>query len=200
MKLVLATRNHGKIVELQRIIAEIMPDVELVGTDSFPDLADVEETEDSFIGNALLKAHAVAKATGLPAIADDSGLSVNALNGAPGIFSARYAGTHGDDLANLNKVLSDMDQVRDRSAAFHCAAAFAKPDGFEIVVEAKLLGRLTTVPIGDDGFGYDPIFIPGGFEITTAQMSPAQKDQISHRGMAFRELVPKIIYSLKEIK
>lgn len=196
MKLVLATRNHGKIVELQRIIAEIMPDVELVGTDSFPDLADVEETEDSFIGNALLKAHAVAKATGLPAIADDSGLTVNALNGAPGIFSARYAGTHGDDLANLNKVLSDMDQVRDRSAAFHCAAAFAKPDGFEIVVEAKLLGRLTTVPIGDDGFGYDPIFIPDGFEITTAQMSPAQKDQISHRGMAFRALIPKVVNAL----
>ena len=196
MKLVLATRNHGKIVELQRIIAEIMPDVELVGTDSFPDLADVEETEDSFIGNALLKAHAVAKATGLPAIADDSGLSVNALNGAPGIFSARYAGTHGDDLANLNKVLSDMDQVRDRSAAFHCAAAFAKPNGFEIVVEAKLLGRLTTAPIGDDGFGYDPIFIPDGFEITTAQMSPAQKDQISHRGMAFRALIPKVLNAL----
>ncbi len=196
MKLVLATRNHGKIVELQRIIAEIMPDVELVGTDSFPDLADVEETEDSFIGNALLKAHAVAKATGLPAIADDSGLSVNALNGAPGIFSARYAGTHGDDLANLNKVLSDMDQVRDRSATFHCAAAFAKPDGFEIVVEAKLLGRLTTVPIGDDGFGYDPIFIPDGYEITTAQLSPAQKDQISHRGMAFRALIPKVVNAL----
>ena len=196
MKLVLATRNHGKIVELQRIIAEIMPDVELVGTDSFPDLADVEETEDSFIGNALLKAHAVAKATGLPAIADDSGLSVNALNGAPGIFSARYAGTHGDDLANLNKVLSDMDQVRDRSAAFHCAAAFAKPNGFEIVVEAKLLGRLTTSPIGDDGFGYDPVFIPDGFEITTAQMSPAQKDQISHRGMAFRALIPKVVNAL----
>lgn len=196
MKLVLATRNHGKIVELQRIIAEIMPDVELVGTDSFPDLADVEETEDSFIGNALLKAHAVAKATGLPAIADDSGLSVNALNGAPGIFSARYAGVHGDDLANLNKVLSDMDQVRDRSAAFHCAAAFAKPNGFEIVVEAKLLGRLTTSPIGDDGFGYDPIFIPDGFEITTAQMSPAQKDQISHRGMAFRALIPKVVNAL----
>ena len=196
MKLVLATRNHGKIVELQRIIAEIMPDVELVGTDSFPDLADVEETEDSFIGNALLKAHAVAKATGLPAIADDSGLSVNALNGAPGIFSARYAGVHGDDLANLNKVLSDMDQVRDRSAAFHCAAAFAKPNGFEIVVEAKLLGRLTSLPIGDDGFGYDPIFIPDGFEITTAQMSPAQKDQISHRGMAFRALIPKVLNAL----
>ncbi|GDX23939.1 non-canonical purine NTP pyrophosphatase [Actinomycetes bacterium] len=196
MKLVLATRNHGKIVELQRIIAEIMPDVELVGTDLFPDLADVEETEDSFIGNALLKAHAVANATGLSAIADDSGLSVNALNGAPGIFSARYAGTHGDDLANLNKVLSDMDQARDRSAAFHCAAAFAKPDGFEIVVEAKLLGRLTTTPIGDDGFGYDPIFIPDGFEITTAQMSPAQKDQISHRGMAFRALIPKVVNAL----
>ena len=196
MKLVLATRNHGKIVELQRIIAEIMPDVELVGTDSFPDLADVEETEDSFIGNALLKAHAVAKATGLPAIADDSGLSVNALNGAPGIFSARYAGIHGDDLANLNKVLNNMDGVTDRKAAFHCAAAFAKPDGFELVVEAKLIGRLTTAPIGDSGFGYDPIFIPDGFEITTAQMSPSQKDQISHRGMAFRALVPKVLNTL----
>jgi len=196
MKLVLATRNKGKIVELQRIIAEVMPEVELIGTDSFPDLADVEETEDSFIGNALLKAHAVAKATGLPAIADDSGLSVNALNGAPGIFSARYAGTHGDDLANLNKVLKNMEGVLDRSAAFHCAAAFAKPDGFELVVEEKLIGRLTTDPIGESGFGYDPIFIPDGFEITTAQMDPALKDQISHRGMAFRVLVPKVVKSL----
>jgi XTP/dITP diphosphohydrolase len=196
MKLVLATRNKGKIVELQRIIAEVMPEVELIGTDSFPDLADVEETEDSFIGNALLKAHAVAKATGLPAIADDSGLSVNALNGAPGIFSARYAGTHGDDLANLNKVLKNMEGVLDRSAAFHCAAAFAKPDGFELVVEEKLIGRLITAPIGESGFGYDPIFIPDGFEITTAQMDPALKDQISHRGMAFRALVPKVFSAL----
>jgi XTP/dITP diphosphohydrolase len=196
MKLVLATRNKGKIVELQRIIAGVMPEVELIGTDSFPNLDDVEETEDSFIGNALLKAHAVAKATGLPAIADDSGLSVNALNGAPGIFSARYAGTHGDDLANLNKVLKNMEGVLDRSAAFHCAAAFAKPDGFELVVEEKLIGRLTTTPIGESGFGYDPIFIPDGFEITTAQMDPALKDQISHRGMAFRALVPKVFGAL----
>ena len=196
MKLVLATRNKGKIVELQRIIAGVMPEVELIGTDSFSNLDDVEETEDSFIGNALLKAHAVAKATGLPAIADDSGLSVNALNGAPGIFSARYAGTHGDDLANLNKVLKNMDGVLDRSAAFHCAAAFAKPDGFELVVEEKLIGRLTTTPIGESGFGYDPIFIPDGFEITTAQMDPALKDQISHRGMAFRALVPKVFSAL----
>ena len=196
MKLVLATRNHGKIVELQRIFAAEMPDFELLGTDLFPNLDDVEETEDSFIGNALLKAHAVAKATGLPAIADDSGLSVHALNGAPGIFSARYAGTHGDDLANLNKVLKNMDGVLDRSAAFHCAAAFAKPDGFELVVEEKLLGRLTTTPIGESGFGYDPIFIPDGFEITTAQMDPSLKDEISHRGMAFRALVPKVLNAL----
>ena len=196
MKLVLATRNKGKIVELQRIIAEVMPQVELIGTDLFTNLEDVEETEDSFIGNALLKAHAVAKATGLPAIADDSGLSVHALNGAPGIFSARYAGTHGDDLANLNKVLKNMDGVLDRSAAFHCAAAFAKPDGFELFVEEKLIGRLTTTPIGESGFGYDPIFIPDGFEITTAQMDPALKDQISHRGMAFRALVPKVFSAL----
>ena len=196
MKLVLATRNQGKIVELQRIIAEVMPEVELIGTDSFPNLDDVEETEVSFIGNALLKAHAVAKATGLPAIADDSGLSVNALDGAPGIFSARYAGAHGDDLANLNKVLKNMEGVLDRSAAFHCAAAFAKPDGFELVVEEKLIGILTTTPIGESGFGYDPIFIPDGFEITTAQMNPALKDQISHRGMAFRALVPKVLNAL----
>ena len=196
MKLVLATRNKGKIVELQRIIAEVMPEVELIGTDSFPNLDDVEETEDSFIGNALLKAHAVAKATGLPAIADDSGLSVNALNGAPGIFSARYAGTHGDDLANLNMVLKNMDGVLDRSAAFHCAAAFAKQDGFELVVEEKLIGRLTTTPIGESGFGYDPIFIPDGFEVTTAQMDPSLKDEISHRGMAFRALVPKVLSAL----
>jgi XTP/dITP diphosphohydrolase len=196
MKLVLATRNKGKIVELQRIIAEVMPEVELIGTDSFPNLDDVEETEDSFIGNALLKAHAVAKATGLPAIADDSGLSVNALDGAPGIFSARYAGAHGDDLANLNKVLKNMEGVLDRSAAFHCAAAFAKPDGFELVVEEQLIGRLTTTAIGESGFGYDPIFIPDGFEITTAQMNPALKDQISHRGMAFRALVPKVLSAL----
>ncbi len=196
MKLVLATRNKGKIVELQRIIAEVIPGVELIGTDSFPNLDDIEETEDSFIGNALLKAHAVAKATGLPAIADDSGLSVNALNGAPGIFSARYAGTHGDDLANLKKVLSDMDGVLDRSAAFHCAAAFAKPDGFEFVVEAKLLGKLTTRPIGEEGFGYDPIFMPDGFDVTTAQMRPSEKDRISHRGTAFRALVPKVLDTL----
>ena len=194
--MVLATRNQGKIVELQRIFAAEMPDFELLGTDLFPNLDDVEETEDSFIGNALLKAHAVAKATGLPAIADDSGLSVHALNGAPGIFSARYAGTHGDDLANLNKVLKNMDGVLDRSAAFHCAAAFAKPDGFELVVEEKLLGRLTTTPIGESGFGYDPIFIPDGFEITTAQMDPSLKDEISHRGMAFRALVPKVLNAL----
>ena len=118
------------------------------------------------------------------------------IRDSPGIFSARYAGVHGDDLANLNKVLSNMDQVLDRSAAFHCAAAFAKPDGFELVVEAKLLGRLTIIPIGDAGFGYDPIFIPDGFEITTAQMNPSQKDQISHRGMAFRALIPKVVNAL----
>ena len=189
MKLVLATRNKGKIVELQRIFAEVMPEVELIGTDSFPNLDDVEETEDSFIGNALLKAHAVAKATGLPAIADDSGLSVNALNGAPGIFSARYAGTHGDDLANLNKVLNNMDGVTDRTAAFHCAAAFAKPDGFELVVEEKLLGRLTTTPIGESGFGYDPIFVADGYLKTFAELSIEEKSNISHRGIAVKKLI-----------
>lgn len=189
----LATRNQGKIIELQRIITEVIPNVELIGTDAFPNLADVEETEDSFIGNALLKARQVAKATGVAAIADDSGLCVSALNGAPGIFSARYAGEHGNDLANMNKVLKQMDGVLDRSAAFHCAAAFAKPDGLEIFVEAKLHGSLARQAIGTGGFGYDPIFIPSGFEITTAQMNSSQKDAISHRGMAFRDLIPKLL-------
>ena len=196
-KLVLATRNQGKITEFRRILEELAPGhIDLIGVDQFPDLVDVDETGSTFEENSLLKSRYTCKTTGLPAIADDSGLCVDALNGDPGIYSARWAGIHGDDLANLNKVLNNMDGITDRTAAFHCAAAFAKPDGFEIAVEAKLLGRLTTAPIGDDGFGYDPIFIPDGFEITTAQMSPSQKDQISHRGMAFRALIPKVVNAL----
>ena len=136
----------------------------------------------------------MAQHTGLPAVADDSGLSVDALNGMPGILSARWAGRHGDDRANLELVLaqvSDVPQAR-RGAAFHCAAAIATPSGEERVVEGTLEGWLTDAPRGANGFGYDPIFVPHGHSITTAEMTPQEKDAISHRGKAFRQLAPVV--------
>lgn len=188
MQIVLATRNKGKIRELERIFAEELPEVHLLGTDSFPDLADVEETEDSFEGNALLKAKAVSDFTHLPAIADDSGLAVDHLAGAPGIYSARYSGIHGDDEANLQKVLREMEGVSNRRAQFVCAAAFAAPNGYTHVLRAQMEGALITEPRGENGFGYDPIFVPSGYSETTGEMSPELKDSISHRGKAMRAL------------
>ena len=192
MEIVLATRNKGKIRELERIFASTLPGVKLLGTDAFPDLADVAETEDTFEGNALLKARAVSHFTNLPAIADDSGLSVDHLGGAPGIFSARYSGVHGDDQANLNKVLHEMDGVSNRRAQFVCAAAFVAPRGYEMVLRAEMVGNLIDAPRGEKGFGYDPIFIPIGFNHTTGEMDPELKDSISHRGKAMRELAEEI--------
>ena len=187
MQIVLATRNKGKILELERILAITLPDVDLLGTDSFPELADIEESEDTFEGNALLKAREVSRFTQLPAIADDSGLAVDHLGGAPGIYSARYGGVHGDDQANLEKVLREMVGITNRSAQFVCAAAFVTPSGFE-----KLIGRLTTTPIGESGFGYDPIFVPDGFSETSGEIAPDIKDSISHRGKAMRALAELI--------
>jgi len=192
VEIVLATRNKGKIRELERIFASTLPGVKLLGTDAFPDLADVAETEDTFEGNALLKARAVSHFTNLPAIADDSGLAVDHLGGAPGIFSARYSGVHGDDQANLNKVLHEMDGVSNRRAQFVCAAAFVAPQGYEIVLRAEMVGNLIDAPRGEKGFGYDPIFIPIGFSQTTGEMSPELKDSISHRGKAMRKLAEEI--------
>ena len=192
MEIVLATRNKGKIRELERIFASNLPGVKLLGTDAFPDLADVAETEDTFEGNALLKARAVSHFTNLPAIADDSGLAVDHLGGAPGIFSARYSGVHGDDQANLNKVLHEMDGVSNRKARFVCAAAFVAPRGYELVLRAEMVGNLIDAPRGEKGFGYDPIFIPIGFNQTTGEMDPELKDSISHRGKAMRELAEEI--------
>ena len=188
MQIVLATRNKGKIRELARIFAHELPEVELIGTDNFPELADVEESEDSFEGNALLKARAVCEFTNLPAIADDSGLAVDHLGGAPGIYSARYSGTHGDDEANLKKVLEEMTGIENRRAQFVCAAAFVAPNGYEKVLRAEMVGNLITEPRGNNGFGYDPIFIPDGQKLTTGEMEPALKDSISHRGKAMRAL------------
>lgn len=187
---VLATRNQHKIHELRRILANL--DVELVGTDRFPDLPDVAETGSSFAANALLKARDVSQRTGHIAIADDSGLCVDALNGMPGIFSARWAGRHGDDRANLDLVLAQLVDVSDarRGAAFHCAAAVVTPQGEERVVEGVLEGSITREPRGSNGFGYDPIFTPRGYVLTTAELTPEEKDAISHRGQAFRALAP----------
>jgi len=192
-RLVLATRNQHKIAELRRILADAGLDVELVGVDAFGDMVpDVAETGLTFAENALLKAHAVSQATCLPAIADDSGLCVDALGGMPGVFSARWSGRHGDDQANLDLVLAQLTDVDDtrRGAHFACAAALALPDGTERVVEGRLDGTLTRAPRGSGGFGYDPILQPVGETRTTAEMSPAEKDAISHRGKAFRALVP----------
>ena len=193
-RLVLATRNRGKVAELRRILADAGLSVELVGTEAFADLPDVAETGTTFAANALLKARAVAEHTGLPAVADDSGLCVDALNGMPGIFSARWAGRHGDDPANLDLVLGQLADVPDgrRGARFVCAAALCLPGGPERVVEGELAGTLLPERRGSNGFGYDPIFVPDGHDRTTAQMSATEKDALSHRGQAFRALVPLV--------
>jgi XTP/dITP diphosphohydrolase len=196
-RLVLATRNVGKIEELRRILAFLVSDqdetIELLGTDEFR-LDDVEETGDTFASNALIKARAVAEATGLPAIADDSGLCVDALNGMPGIYSARWSGTHGDDRANLELLLAQLSHVPDgrRGAHFACAAALVIPGVAEIVEEGRIYGRLISQPRGSGGFGYDPIFMPNGLDQTLAQIGSDEKDAISHRGLAFRALAPHV--------
>jgi XTP/dITP diphosphohydrolase len=192
-RLVLATRNPGKLRELARILHQ--PEVSLAGLDDFPGAPDVPETGATFEENALLKARAIARYTRLPAVADDSGLCVDALGGMPGVLSARWAGGHGDDQANLNLVLAQVADVPDarRGAQFVCAAALVAPPGEtarEVVVTGTVAGRLTHRPQGRGGFGYDPIFLPDGFDLTTAEMTPEAKDAISHRGRAFRALVP----------
>jgi XTP/dITP diphosphohydrolase len=196
-RVVLATRNQGKIDELRRILADATLDLELVGADAFAALPDLAETGTTFAANALLKARAVAAYTGLPAIADDSGLCVDALNGMPGILSARWSGRHGDDEANLDLVLAQLTEVTDerRGAHFFCSAAVVVPGAHgtgavERVVEGQIDGRLLRERRGAGGFGYDPIFQPYGESRTTAEMPAAEKDAISHRGQAFRALVP----------
>jgi XTP/dITP diphosphohydrolase len=194
-KLVLATRNIHKVGELRRILAEAgLGSIDLVGVEALPGVEDVVETGVTFADNARLKAHAVAAATGVAAIADDSGLCVDVLGGAPGVFSARWSGRHGDDLANLELLLAQLADVADehRAAHFACAAVLALPDGTERVVEAKMTGALIHAPRGANGFGYDPIFVPDGESRTTAEMTAGEKDAISHRGRAFRALVPVV--------
>lgn len=201
-RLVLATRNKGKLVEFHRILDALAPgEVNLVGVDEFPDLVDVEETGSTFEENALLKARYTANATGLPSISDDSGLCVDFLNGDPGIYSARWAGTHGDDQANLEKLLSELNDVSDdkRTAHFTCVAALAMPDGRTHVEEGLFHGQILHAPVGQEGFGYDPIFQPLGMSISSAQMSPQEKDAVSHRGKALRLIAPHVIQMLRSL-
>lgn len=194
MRVLLATRNAGKIDELRQILAESADEIELVGLGEVEDYPETSETELTFSGNALLKARDGVEHTGLPTIADDSGLAVDALNGMPGVLSARWAGRAKDDEANNELLLDQLGDLPDerRGAKFVCAAAMVWPDGRELVVHGEMSGRIIRAPRGENGFGYDPLFVPDGHEVTSAELSSAEKNAISHRGKAFRELASRI--------
>jgi XTP/dITP diphosphohydrolase len=200
--LVLATRNQGKITEFRRILDELAPgQIELIGVDQFPDLVDVDETGSTFEENSLLKSRYTCAATGLPAIADDSGLCVDFLKGDPGIFSARWAGNHGNDQANIEKLLEQLKDVPDnkRTAHFTCIASLVMPDGREQIAEGRFEGHILHAPVGENGFGYDPIFQPQGLSISSAQMSAQEKDLVSHRGKSLRAIAPHVIQMLASL-
>ena len=191
-RLLLATRNAGKLAELQRLLATAVPGVEVVGLRDVPEYPEAPETGATFEENALLKAREAVRYTGLPAVADDSGLTVDALNGMPGVLSARWSGRHGDDAANTALLLGQLADVPDerRGGAFVCAAALVTPDGGEHVLERQWRGTVVREPRGTNGFGYDPVFVPAGLDLTSAELEPAEKDARSHRGQAFAALVP----------
>jgi XTP/dITP diphosphohydrolase len=198
-QIVLATQNKGKIAEFERLLAEFAKDIEVLGLRDFPEMPDIAETGKSFTENALLKARGVCEFTGLPALADDSGLCVDFLNGDPGIYSARWSGVHGDDLANIKRVLLQLDGVLDegRSAHFICEVALVFPSthrsaDIEVIENGKLEGFITLAPRGSAGFGYDPIFQPAGQALTLGEFAHGEKDKISHRGIALRAIAPRI--------
>ena len=189
-QILLASRNPKKLAELRRILTPVLPHLEVLGLDNVTPYDETPEAGATFAENALLKAREGFAHSGLLTVADDSGLTVDALNGMPGVLSARWAGGHGDDDANLRLVLAQLaDTPDDRlGAAFVCAAALVGPDG-ENVVEGRMAGRLVREPRGHNGFGYDPIFLADGFDVTNGELAPEQKDAISHRGQALRVLV-----------
>ncbi len=197
-QVVLASRNPGKAEELRRILADCGLPVEVLGAEVFTDLPDIPETGASFAENSKIKSEAVARHTGLIAVADDSGLAVDALNGMPGILSARWAGKAASDQRNLDLVLEQVADVSDdrRGAAFCCAASAARigpaDNASFLVSEAEIRGRLMRERRGDHGFGYDPIFLPDGYDLTTAEMSSEAKDRISHRGQALSALATQL--------
>jgi len=192
LKAVIATKNRGKLKELQNLLADF--DLQIVPLDQFDNIGEIEEDGVTFFDNAMKKARTVAERTGLMAIADDSGLEVEALNGRPGVFSARYAGEKASDQENYLKLLQEMKDVPDdkRDAQFRCVIVAYRPDGKWVSAEGICRGRITHAPKGNQGFGYDPIFIPEGDSRTMAQLTQEEKNRISHRGKALLELREKI--------
>lgn len=196
MKIVLGTRNRKKLIELRRILAPHIQGIEVLGLDDVPPFDEPAETEPSFDGNALIKARACLAATGLPSLADDSGLCVDALNGMPGVLSARWSGQ--GDAANNALLLHQLGDVPDerRGAQFRCTVALCLPDGSEILERGEMRGRILRAERGAGGFGYDPLFAADGYQLSTAELSAADKDAISHRGQALRAMTPHLIESL----
>ncbi|MFN2563214.1 MAG: RdgB/HAM1 family non-canonical purine NTP pyrophosphatase [Jatrophihabitans sp.] len=194
MKILLASRNPKKLAELRRILVPALPDVEVLGLDDVEPYDEVPESGATFAENALIKAREGHRHTGLPTVADDSGLTVDALNGMPGVLSARWAGSHGDDEANLRLLLDQLGDVPDErlGAAFVCAVAYVDDAG-EILTDGTMLGRIVRQPRGTNGFGYDPIFAPAGYERTSAELSVEEKDAISHRGQSLRALAERLV-------
>jgi XTP/dITP diphosphohydrolase len=195
VKLLLATRNAGKLAELARIVgAAELTDLQVLGLADVAQYPEAPETGATFAENALAKARDAVAATGLAAVADDSGIAVDALNGMPGVLSARWSGGHGDDEGNLRLLLAQLGDVPDerRGAQFVCAAALVTPDGAEVVVHGEWAGRIVREPRGTGGFGYDPIFVPDGEQRTSAELTAHEKDAASHRGRAFRALLPRL--------
>ena len=200
-KLVLATKNTGKIAEFERLLSEFTPDIKVLGLSDFPDMPEVVESGKTLNENARLKAKAICEFTKLPALADDSGLFIDALAGQPGIYSARWAGYEGvdskmRDLANINKALEELKDVPkgSRGAQFRSVVAFCRQNLDSSFLEKEelgvLSGQILTQPIGSAGFGYDPIFSPDQFDQSLAQLPPRVKDEVSHRGIALRAIAP----------
>jgi XTP/dITP diphosphohydrolase len=197
----LASANAKKILEMQRILAEHLPDIEVLGIADVEGYVEPVEDEPTFAGNALLKARAGVAATGLPSVADDSGLCVDALNGMPGVLSARWAGRDRSDARNNELLLDQLHDVPDerRGAHFACAVAWVLPDGRERVVEGRMDGRLIREQRGRGGFGYDVVFVAlehDAEDLTSAELGPGEKDRISHRGRALRQLAPHVAADL----
>ena len=200
-RVVLASRNAKKLAELRRILDTLLPGNAVLGLDDVTPYPEPAETESTFEGNALLKARACVKATGLPSLADDSGLCVDALNGMPGVLSARWSGVakdEGGDAANNALLLSQLGDVHEvrRGATFRCAMAFCTPGGLEVVETGEMTGRILPAEQGDGGFGYDPLFAADGYDVSTAELPPAEKDRISHRGRALAAIAPHVVAAL----
>ena len=197
---VLATNNAKKLVELRRLVAAAGADVRVLGLGDLPPYPEPAETERTFVGNALLKARACVAATGLPALADDSGIAVDVLNGMPGVRSARWSGPDATDASNNALLMAQLDDVadEDRTARFEAAVALVLPDGRERTTTGRMDGRLLRGPVGDNGFGYDPLFVADGQTVSNGVLDADAKDAISHRGLAVRAMVPVLVEVLTE--